>query len=115
MSLRIYHNPRCSKSRETLALLEQKGLQPEIIKYLDTPPDADQLKTLLVQLGMNSARELMRTKEEEYKNLELAKVHDEDTLIAAMVAHPRLIERPIVVNNNHAALGRPPEQVLDIL
>ncbi|MBM7456441.1 arsenate reductase [Oceanisphaera litoralis] len=115
MSLRIYHNPRCSKSRETLALLEQKGLQPEIIKYLDTPPDASQLKTLLAQLGMNSARELMRTREEEYKRLGLAEVHDEDALVAAMVAHPRLIERPIVVNNNQAALGRPPEQVLDIL
>jgi arsenate reductase (glutaredoxin) len=115
MSLRIYHNPRCSKSRETLALLEQKGLKPEVIKYLDTPPDADQLKTLLAQLGMNSARELMRTKEEEYKNLGLAEVHDEDALVAAMVAHPRLIERPIVVNNHQAALGRPPEQVLEIL
>ncbi len=115
MSLRIYHNPRCSKSRETLALLEQKGLKPEIIKYLDTPPDADQLKTLLAQLGMKSARELMRTKEEEYKSLALAEVHDEAALIAAMVAHPRLIERPIVVNNHQAALGRPPEQVLEIL
>ncbi|GHA23676.1 arsenate reductase (glutaredoxin) [Oceanisphaera arctica] len=115
MSLRIYHNPRCSKSRETLALLEQKGLNPEIIKYIDTPPDADQLKTLLAQLGMSSARELMRTKEEEYKSLGLADVHDEDALVAAMVAHPRLIERPIVVNNNQAALGRPPEQVLEIL
>lgn len=115
MSLRIYHNPRCSKSRETLALLEQKGLKPEIIKYLDTPPDANQLKTLLTQLGMSSARELMRTKEEEYKSLALAEVHDEDALIAAMVAHPRLIERPIVVNHHQAALGRPPEQVLEIL
>ncbi|OIN14395.1 arsenate reductase (glutaredoxin) [Oceanisphaera psychrotolerans] len=115
MSLRIYHNPRCSKSRETLALLEEKGLQPEIIKYLDTPPDADQVKTLLAQLGMSSARQLMRTKEQEYKELGLGEVQDEEALIAAMVAHPRLIERPIVVNNNQAALGRPPEQVLDIL
>ncbi len=115
MSLRIYHNPRCSKCRETLALLEEKGLQPEIIKYLDTPPDADQVKTLLAQLGMSSARQLMRTKEQEYKELGLGEVQDEEALIAAMVAHPRLIERPIVVNNNQAALGRPPEQVLDIL
>ncbi|MDX1269699.1 MAG: arsenate reductase (glutaredoxin) [Oceanisphaera sp.] len=115
MSLRIYHNPRCSKSRETLALLEQKGLKPEIIKYLDTPPDANQLKTLLTQLGMSSARELMRTKEEEYKRLGLAEVHDEDALIAAMVANPKLIERPIVVNHHQAALGRPPERVLEIL
>ncbi len=115
MSLRIYHNPRCSKSRETLALLEEKGLQPEIIKYLDTPPDADQVKTLLAQLGMSSARQLMRTKEQEYKEQGLGEMQDEEALIAAMVAHPRLIERPIVVNNNQAALGRPPEQVLDIL
>ncbi|MGR7920446.1 arsenate reductase (glutaredoxin) [Zobellella denitrificans] len=115
MSLRIYHNPRCSKSRETLSLLEQRDLQPEIIKYLETPPDADQLKTLLGQLGMSSARELMRTKEEEYKALGLAGVTDEATLIAAMVAHPKLIERPIVVHNGKAALGRPPEQILDIL
>ncbi|WP_445397516.1 arsenate reductase (glutaredoxin) [Zobellella sp. An-6] len=115
MSLRIYHNPRCSKSRETLGLLEQRGLQPEIIKYLETPPDADQLQTLLSQLGMSSARELMRTKEEEYKSLGLAEVTDEAALIAAMVAHPKLIERPIVVHNGKAALGRPPEQILDIL
>ncbi|PSJ45526.1 arsenate reductase (glutaredoxin) [Zobellella taiwanensis] len=115
MSVRIYHNPRCSKSRETLALLEQRGLTPEIIKYLDTPPDADQLKVLLEQLGMRSARELMRTKEEEYRTLGLAEVTDEAELIAAMVAHPRLIERPIVVKGERAALGRPPEQVLDIL
>lgn len=115
MSLRIYHNPRCSKSRETLGLLEQRGLQPEIIKYLETPPDADQLKILLSQLGMSSARELMRTKEAEYQTLGLSEVTDEDALIAAMIAHPKLIERPIVVNNGKAALGRPPEQVLDIL
>ncbi|PSJ44898.1 arsenate reductase (glutaredoxin) [Zobellella endophytica] len=115
MSLRIYHNPRCSKSRETLALLEQHGHQPEVIKYLETPPDVDQLKTLLAQLGMSSARELMRTKEEEYQALGLAEVQDEAALLAAMVAHPKLIERPIVVHNDKAALGRPPEQVLDIL
>ncbi|WP_375055552.1 arsenate reductase (glutaredoxin) [Zobellella sp. DQSA1] len=115
MSLRIYHNPRCSKSRETLALLEQRGHQPEVIKYLDTPPDAAQLKILLALLGMQSARELMRTKEAEYQTLGLSEISDEDALIAAMIAHPKLIERPIVVNNGKAALGRPPEQVLDIL
>ncbi|MCC4265367.1 arsenate reductase (glutaredoxin) [Oceanimonas baumannii] len=115
MNLFIYHNPRCSKSRETLALLKQQGLEPEIIKYLDTPPDAEQIKVLLSQLGMSSARELMRTKEELYKTLELAGVTDEDALIAAMTANPKLIERPIVVCNGKAALGRPPEQVLDIL
>ncbi|OXY81754.1 arsenate reductase (glutaredoxin) [Oceanimonas doudoroffii] len=115
MSLFIYHNPRCSKSRETLALLQDKGLEPEVIKYLDTPPSADQLKTLLTQLGMASARQLMRTKEEVYKTLGLADVTDEKALLEAMVANPKLIERPIVVCNGKAALGRPPEQVLDIL
>ncbi|NHI01261.1 arsenate reductase (glutaredoxin) [Oceanimonas sp. MB9] len=115
MSLFIYHNPRCSKSRETLALLQDKGLEPEVIKYLDTPPSADQLKTLLTQLGMASARQLMRTKEEVYKTLGLADVTDEEALLEAMVANPKLIERPIVVCNGKAALGRPPEQVLDIL
>lgn len=115
MSLSIYHNPRCSKSRETLALLEEKGLTPEIIRYLDTPPDASQLNTLLTLLGMSSARQLMRTKEAIYKELGLDEVQDEQALIAAMVANPKLIERPIVVNGNQAALGRPPEQVLDIL
>ncbi|WP_417613880.1 arsenate reductase (glutaredoxin) [Oceanisphaera sp.] len=115
MSLCIYHNPRCSKSRETLALLEQQGLTPEVIKYLDTPPDAEQIGKLLDLLGMNSARQLMRTKEAIYTELGLAEVQDEQALIAAMVEHPKLIERPIVVNGQQAALGRPPEQVLDIL
>lgn len=115
MSLSIYHNPRCSKSRETLALLEQQGLNPEVIKYLDTPPDADHIRQLLAWLGMSSARQLMRTKEAIYAELNLAAVQDEQALISAMVAHPKLMERPIVVNGNKAALGRPPEQVLDIL
>ncbi|WP_319782208.1 arsenate reductase (glutaredoxin) [Oceanisphaera sp. IT1-181] len=115
MSLSIYHNPRCSKSRETLALLEAQGLNPEIIKYLDTPPDANQIRTLLAQLSMSSARQLMRTKEAIYAELNLADEQDETALIEAMVANPKLIERPIVVNGNQAALGRPPEQVLDIL
>ena len=115
MSLCIYHNPRCSKSRDTLALLEERGLAPKIIKYLETPPDAGQISQLLSLLGMSSARQLMRTKEALYKELKLAEVHDEQALINAMVANPKLIERPIVVNSNQAALGRPPEQVLDIL
>lgn len=115
MNLRIYHNPRCSKSRETLALLEQQGTSPEIIKYLDTPPSVAELKVLLTKLGMHSARELMRTKEEEYKTLGLADVTDEEALLAAMVANPKLIERPIVVRGEQAVLGRPPSQVLDIL
>lgn len=115
MSLSIYHNPRCSKSRETLALLEQRGLSPEVIKYLDTPPDADHIQRLLSLLNMSSARQLMRTKEAVYGELNLTAVEDEQALIAAMVANPKLIERPIVVNGNQAAIGRPPELVLDIL
>ncbi|MGO1246047.1 MAG: arsenate reductase (glutaredoxin) [Oceanisphaera sp.] len=115
MSLCIYHNPRCSKSRETLALLEEKGLAPKVIKYLETPPDAEQITQLLSLLGMSSARQLMRTKEALYKELALADEQNEQALINAMVSQPKLIERPIVVNGNLAAIGRPPEQVLDII
>lgn len=112
----IYHNPRCSKSRETLSLLEQQGIKPEIILYLDTPPDIATLNTLLTQLGFSSARQLMRTKEELYKELNLDNPDlSEKQLIQAMVTHPKLIERPIVISNGKARLGRPPEQVLDIL
>lgn len=113
--VRIYHNNRCSKSRATLALLEQRGGAIEVINYLDTPPAADELAALLKQLGM-TARQLLRTSEGEYEALGLANPSlDDDALIAAMVAHPRLIERPIVVANGKAALGRPPEAVLAIL
>lgn len=113
--VKIYHNPRCSKSRQTLALLEEKAIKPEIIKYLETPPSSDELKGLLKALGM-SARELMRTGEDEYKALGLAEPSlTEAQLIDALASHPRLIQRPIVVNGNKAAIGRPPEAVLDIL
>ncbi|MBP2834989.1 arsenate reductase (glutaredoxin) [Dickeya parazeae] len=112
----IYHNPRCSKSRETLTLLQQQGIEPEVVLYLDTPPDAATLTRLIKQLGFNSARELMRRKEELYRELNLADdTLTEAQLIEAMVTHPKLIERPIVIANGHAKLGRPPEQVLDIL
>lgn len=111
----IYHNPRCSKSRQTLALLEARGLEPEVILYLDTPPDAATLKSLLKKLGIGP-RDLLRKGEEEYKANDLGNPDlDDRALIDAMVRHPRLIERPIVVNGNRAALGRPPEAVLDIL
>lgn len=112
---KIYHNPRCSKSRETLQLLKDKGIEPEVILYLDTPPDAKTLQGLLKKLGLKP-RELMRTKEAEYKEQDLANPALTDAqLIDAMIATPKLIERPIVVNGSKAALGRPPEQVLDIL
>ncbi len=114
MSVVIYHNPRCSKSRETLALLEDKNIAPKIVKYLDTPPSVEQLKTLYAQLGLTNVRDMMRTKEAEYKELALADANDEQ-LFAAMASHPKLIERPIVVKDGKAKLGRPPEQVLEIL
>ena len=113
--VRIYHNNRCSKSRATLALLEERGAAVEVVNYLDTPPTAAELAALLKQLGM-TARQLLRTGEDEYRTLGLDNLAlGEDALIAAMVAHPKLIERPIVVANGKAALGRPPERVLAIL
>ncbi|AMO82953.1 arsenate reductase (glutaredoxin) [Obesumbacterium proteus] len=112
----IYHNPRCSKSRETLALIKEQGIEPTIIQYLETPPDAATLKTLLKELGLTSARQLMRHKEDLYKELNLADESlTEEQLIDAMVNNPKLIERPIVVKGKKARIGRPPEQVLEIL
>ena len=112
----IYHNPRCSKSRETLALLQEKGIAPEVVLYLETPPDVQALKKLLQQLGMSSARDLMRRKEDLYKELNLADSQlSEDQLLQAMVEHPKLIERPIVINGDQARIGRPPEAVLEIV
>ena len=115
MALEIWHNPRCSKSRQTLALVREKGLEPTVIEYLKTPPSADRLREVLTMLALNP-RELMRRKEAEYK---AEGVDDEslsdDQLIAAMIEFPKLIERPVVINGDRAALGRPPEQVLEIL
>lgn len=113
MTIRIYHNPRCSKSRATLALLEERGIEPEIVRYLDDPPGADELRQLLGMLD-RTPRELARRGEDAWRDLQLADADDE-TILAAMVSHPKLIERPIVVNGDRAALGRPPEAVLDIL
>ncbi len=114
MSVTIYHNPRCSKSRQTLQLLRDKGIEPTIVEYLKDPPDADTLVSLLSMLKL-SARGLMRTKEAAYKDLGLSTITVEEDLVAAMVKNPVLIERPIVTANGKAALGRPPEAVLDIL
>jgi arsenate reductase len=114
-SVTIYHNPRCTKSRQTLALLEQRGIQPKVIEYLVTPPTEAELKRLLKLLGI-PPRELLRTKEEEYKQAKLDKPDVTDAeIIRAMIKHPRLMERPIVVVGNKAVLGRPPENVLKIL
>jgi len=115
MTISIFHNPRCSKSRATLALLQERGFEPDIRLYLENPPDADELRCLLGTLGL-SARQLLRSSEAEYGELGLSDESlSEARLIAAMAAHPRLIERPIVVAGNKAAIGRPPEAVLDIL
>lgn len=116
MSVTIYHNPRCSKSRQTLALIEEKGIAPTIVKYLDETPTKNELKALFAKLGYASVRDMMRTKEDVYKTLVLGEgtVTDEQ-LFTAMNQNPKLIERPIVVNGEKAAMGRPPESVLDIL
>lgn len=109
----IWHNPRCSKSRETLALLTDKGITPEVRLYLDDVPTAGELRSALATLGL-TAGDLVRRKEALFKDLNLADASD-DQLIDAMVANPKLIERPIVFANGRAALGRPPENVLAIL
>ena len=111
----IYHNPRCSKSRQALSLLEDRGIKTDIVLYLESPPDAKTLKTILKKLGI-TARELLRKNEDEYKQLKLDNpaLTDND-LVAAMCANPRLIERPIVINGARAAIGRPPENILEIL
>ena len=115
MSLKIFHNPRCSKSRQTLDLLTDKGFEPEIVKYLETPPTAAELREILALLGLG-ARDLLRSGEAEFKELGLGDASlGEDELIDAMVRHPKLIQRPIVVTDKAARLGRPPESVLEIL
>ena len=115
MTATIYHNPRCSKSRQTLELLQQQGLDIEIIEYLKTPPTAKQLEEILHRLALEP-RDLMRKGEAEYRELGLDNPGlSRAELIAAMVAHPRLIERPVVLHQDKAALGRPPETVLEIL
>ncbi len=115
MGVTIYHNPRCSKSRETLELIRNRGIEPTVVEYLKTPPSAGELKAMLGRLGLKP-RDLMRRKEPVYKELGLDAPHLSDAaLIEAMVRNPVLIERPIVVRGDKAALGRPPEAVLQIL
>jgi len=109
----IYHNPRCSKSRETLQLLHDRGLAPRVIEYLDTPPTLSELEKIIDLLGIKPT-ELLRRKEPEFKLSQLDNASDAE-ILRAMVTHPVLIERPIVVAGNKAAIGRPPENVLTIL
>lgn len=115
MSVKIYHNPRCAKSRDTLKLLEAKGIEADVVEYLKQPPSHAELQDILDKLGLNP-RQLMRTKEPEYRDngLDDPSLSDSD-LIEAMVRIPKLIERPIVLHNGKAAIGRPPETVLEIL
>lgn len=107
----IYHNPRCSKSRQTLALLEDAGIEPEVIKYLETPPDADTLRALVGKLGLKRAHDLVRDKEAEYQEAGLSRTADDETVIQAVARYPKLLERPVVVKGERAVLGRPPENV----
>ncbi|MBU2710276.1 arsenate reductase (glutaredoxin) [Zooshikella harenae] len=111
----IYHNPRCSKSRATLALIEEQGYTPKIVEYLKTPPSLVELHDILKKLGIQP-REILRTKEEEYKQLNLADPSlSDEAILTAINEHPRLLERPIVVAKDQAAIGRPPENVLPLL
>jgi arsenate reductase len=113
--LTLYHNPRCSKSRSALQLLEERGLSATVVRYLETPLTAEQIQALLAKLGI-PARQLLRSGEDEYRELNLADTSlSEAQLIAAMAAHPKLIERPILVAGERAVIGRPPEQILELL
>jgi arsenate reductase len=114
MPVKIYHNPRCSKSRETLQLVRDKTGEPEIVEYLKTPPSIDELREIAALLGIRPY-DLLRTKEPEYTTLGITPEATDDVILKAMVEHPRLIERPIVVTRNGACLGRPPEKVLELL
>ena len=113
--LTIWHNPRCSKSRQTLALIEQSGREVEILHYLDNSPTLGEIKTVLSQLGFDDPRDMMRTGEAIYKELGLKSQNDPKALMAAMAEHSLLIERPIVTNGQRAIIGRPPETVKDLL
>jgi arsenate reductase len=112
----IYHNPKCGSSRKALALIRERGIEPKIVEYLKTPPTAGELKALIKRMGISGPRALIRTKEAEYASLKLGnpKLGD-DQLIAAMAAHPILMNRPIVATAKGVRLGRPPETVLEIL
>lgn len=112
--MKIYHNPRCSKSRETLKLIEENGAKVEIITYLENTPSAEELKEILGKLGL-SAKDIIRKSEAAFKENFKGKTLSEEEWIAAMIAYPKLIERPIVVKGNQAVLGRPPQNVLELL
>jgi arsenate reductase len=114
-NITLWHNPRCSKSRQAFALLEESGVTIQVVKYLEQNPTEQQLKQLLEMLGFQSARELMRTNEDIYKELQLKDIDDEQKLIEAMVKYPKLIQRPIVIKEEKAIIARPPETVIQFL
>ena len=111
----IWHNPRCSKSRDSFKLLEEQETEVKVVKYLEEVPTKEELKNILNMLGMSSARELMRTKEAVYVELNLKDERSEEKLIEAMVQNPKLIERPIIIKGNKAVIGRPIEKVIELL
>jgi arsenate reductase len=110
----IWHNPRCSKSREALKLLQEEGIEPKVYRYLDEHPSEEEIRKVLAMLGAKP-RDIMRTKEAIYKELGLKDVEDDEKLIEAMAKHPKLIERPIVIKDGKAVLGRPPQKVLELV
>jgi arsenate reductase len=114
-NITLWHNPRCSKSRQAFALLEESGVTIQVVKYLEQNPTEQQLKQLLEMLGFQSAKELMRTNEDIYKELQLKDIDDEQKLIEAMVKYPKLIQRPIVIKEEKAIIARPPETVIQFL
>ncbi|RMF17392.1 MAG: arsenate reductase (glutaredoxin) [Gammaproteobacteria bacterium] len=114
-TITLYHNPRCSKSRQALALLQERGVEPDIVRYLENPPDVNTLRQLVKALN-RPVRDILRTKEAPYKELDLARPElDDDSLLEAIAAHPKLLERPIAVKGDRAVIGRPPENVLELL
>ena len=110
----IHHNPRCSKSRQALALLKENGVEPEVVEYLKTPLDEAALRGLLTKLELK-AHDILRTKEDEYKQLGLSSDMPEEEILTAIVQHPILLERPIILKGNRAVIGRPPENVRELL
>lgn len=113
--LTIWHNPRCSKSREAISILEESGCENEVVKYLEEKPSAEELKKVLKMLGFSSVREWMRTKEEIYKELDLKNETDEEKLIQAMAENPKLIERPVLIKDGKAIIGRPSSSIEEFL
>ncbi len=111
----IWHNPRCSKSREAVKISQEAGVESEIVKYLEANPRKEELKKVLKMLGFSSVREWMRTKEDIYKELDLKNVTDEEALLDAMVEHPKLIERPVIIKGEKAIIGRPTSIIEDFL